>query len=232
MMLRFFLSIKTFLWLAGLSIVVFLAGSLYIPQNLDIFSEINEMPLFGWLNKNSDYLDKIYWIYILILLMGLMSVNMLVCTVDAIIKKTRLRGLVRVLSPQIIHISILIVLLGHGISALTGYKEDVTLKPGNLYRVRGFTIRLDDIEFFKRPDQSSTTWRIHISIDDKPHIIEVGRPSFYKGVGFFAKSAYRKRKKAIIGLVNDPGAGWEVAGAVLFVIGAVGIFYTKIGKEE
>jgi len=231
-MLRFFLSIKTFLWLAGLSMVTFLVGSLYIPQNLDIFSEINEIPLFIWLNKNSDYLGKIYWIYILIFLMGLISINMLICSIDAIIKKTRLRGLVRVLSPQIVHISILIVLLGHGISALTGYKEDVTLKPGIPYMVRGFNIRLDDIEFFKRPDLSSTSWRIHITIDDKPHVIEVGRPSFYKGVGFFAKSAYRKRKKAIIGLVNDPGARWEVAGAILFVIGAVGIFYTRIGKEE
>jgi len=231
MMLRFFLSIKTFLWLAGISIGIFLMGSLYIPQNLDIFSEINEMPLLKWLTKNNDYLNKLYWIYILIFLIGLMWLNMLICSIDAIIKKTRLRGLIKVLSPQIIHISILIVLLGHGVSAVIGYKEDVTLKPGNLYRVKGFDLKLDSIGFYKRPNESSTSWKVHISIDNKPHVLEVGKPSFYKDVGFFAKSAYRKRMKAIIGLVYDPGAMWEVAGAVLFVIGAAGIFYTKIEER-
>jgi len=230
-MLRFFLSTKTFLWLTGISIVIFLMGSLYIPSNLDIFSEINEMPLLRWLTKNNEYMSRLYWIYILIFLIGLIWLNMLICSIDAIIKKTRLRSLVKVLSPQIIHIAVLVILVGHGVSAITGYKEDVTLKPGNVYRVRGFDLRLDNIEFYKRPNESSTSWKIHVSIDDKPHVLEAGRPSFYKDVGFFAKSAYRKRKKAIIGLVHDPGANWEVAGAILFIIGAAGVFYTKIGRE-
>ncbi|GAB4541490.1 MAG: hypothetical protein Fur0020_10930 [Thermodesulfovibrionia bacterium] len=65
-------------------------------------------------------------------------------------------------------------------------------------------------------------------IDNYPYVLEVGRPAFYKGVGFFAKSAYQKKMKAVIGLVYDPGANWEVVGAVLFVIGSAGIFYTRL----
>ncbi len=230
-MLRFFLSIKTFLWITGISIGIFLIGSLYIPHNLAIYSGINEMPLMKWIVENNNYLNKLFWIYILIFLMTLMWLNILICSIDAIIKKTALKGLMRVLSPQILHISILLVLLGHGVSAVSGYKEDVSMEINGLYKVKGFTLKLDNIEFLKKPGQSSTNWKVHMRIDNNPYILEVGKPSFYNGVGFFAKSAYQRKMKAVIGLVYDPGAMWEVTGAILFIIGATGIFYIRL-KEK
>lgn len=230
-MLRFFLSIKTFLWITGISIGIFLIGSLYIPNNLAIYSGINEMPLMKWIVENNNYLNKLFWIYILIFLMTLMWLNILICSIDAIIKKTTLKGLMRVLSPQILHISILLVLLGHGVSAVSGYKEDISMEMNSLHEVKGFTLKLDNIEFLKKTGQSSTNWKVHMRIDNNPYILEVGKPSFYNGVGFFAKSAYQRKMKAVIGLVYDPGAMWEVTGAILFIIGATGIFYIRL-KEK
>ena len=227
-MLKFFVSIKTYLWVTGISIGIFLMGSLYIPKNLAIFSGINDMPLLNWLAENNTALDKLYWIYALVGIILLLWIITLVCSLDAIIKRTTWRSAVRVLSPQVLHIAVLLVVLGHGISAVTGYKHDVPMNTSETIQARGFDMKISSMEFFKNPGENSTRWRAHLEIDDKPHVLEVGQPVFYKNVGFFAKSAQKKKQTAIIGLVYDPGVLWEIIGAVVFVIGAGGVFYTKL----
>ncbi len=230
-MLKFFLSMKTYLWLTGLSAGVFLIGSIYIPRNLAIFSEINDMPLFNWLSQNSNDLDKFIWIYILVGLMLLLWISTLICSLDAIIKKTTRKQLLRILSPQILHIAILFVLLGHGISAVSGYKVDVPMNMNDTREVKGFDLKVDNMEFFNNPGESSTRWRVHLKINDDLHQLAVGQPSFYNGVGFFAKSAQQKKRSAIIGLIYDPGVIWEMIGAVIFIVGAVGIFITRFNDK-
>jgi cytochrome c biogenesis factor len=231
-MLRFFLSIKTYLWVTGLSIAVFLTGSLMIPHDLAFFSEINDMPLFSWISRNFSSTGRIFWIYILILLMFILWATTLICSIDAIIKRTRRNALIRVLSPQILHIAILFVLLGHAVSASTGYKEDISIKIGNSHELRGFSIRLENLEFINIPGENSTRWRAHLLIDGRKFIAEPARPAFYRGTGFFIKSAQQRKQKAIIGLVNDPGTTWEVAGAIIFIIGVAGIFWTRLNESQ
>ena len=229
-MLKFFISIKTYLWVTGIAIGIFLMGSLYIPKNLAIFSGINDMPLLNWLSENN-VLNKLYWIYALVGIILLLWIITLICSLDAIIKRTTWRSAVRVLSPQVLHIAILLVLLGHGISAVTGYKHDVPMNTSKTFQARGFDMKMSSMEFFKNPGENSTRWRAHIQIDDTLHVLEVGRPVFYRNVGFFAKSAQKKKQSAIIGLVYDPGVLWEIIGAVVFVIGAGGVFYTKFQES-
>jgi hypothetical protein len=75
-------------------------------------------------------------------------------------------------------------------------------------------------------------WRVYLNINRSEHVLELGRPAFYNGVGFFAKSAQQKKMKAIIGLVFDPGVVWELIGAVTFIIGASGVFYTRLSEKQ
>ena len=230
-MLKFFISIKTYLWVTGLSIGVFLAGSLYIPGNLAVFSGINDSPLLKWLSLNNDHLIKLYWIYILAGLMLLLSIITLICSLDAIIKRTTWKGLIKVLSPQVLHIAIILVLLGHGVSTLSGYKQDVPMKMNETIEMKGFDLKVNNMEFFKNPGENSTRWRVYLEINNDLRVIELGKPAFYNGVGFFAKSAQQKKMKAIIGLIYDPGVLWEIIGAVAFIIGAFGVFYVKLGEK-
>ena len=137
----------------------------------------------------------------------------------------------RVLSPQVLHIAILFVLLGYFVSASTGYKHDVPMNVGEAQEVKGFELRIDNMEFFKNPGEDSTRWRVHLKINNDTHKLEVGEPAFYKGVGFFAKSADQARKKAIIGLIYDPGVLWELIGAVVFILGAFGLFYVRFNEQ-
>ena len=210
---------------------VFLIGSFYIPQNLAVFSGINDMPLLKWLSMNNDSLDKLLWIYILTGLMMLLWISSLICSLDAIIKRTAWKGLIKVLSPQVLHLSIIFVLLGHGISAVTGYKQDVPMKINETYETKGFNMKISDMKFFKNPGENSTRWRVHLEINNDMHVLELGKPAFYNGVGFFAESAQEKKQKAIIGLIYDPGVLWEIIGAVTFVIGASGVFFTRFNEK-
>jgi len=64
-------------------------------------------------------------------------------------------------------------------------------------------------------------------------VLEPARPSFVGGTAFFAKSAQQRKMTAIIGVVRDPGVPWEVAGALLFLLGSAGILYSQLlAKKE
>ena len=231
-MLRFFLSIKTSLWLTGMIIGVFLIGSFYIPQNLALFSEINDIPLFTWLLENNHHLSKVFWIYLLVALMLLLWINTIVCSIDAIIKRTTWAGLIRVLSPQVVHLAILCVLVGYCVSASTGYKKDVSMNMIDSQKIEGFDLKINNMEFFTNPGENSPRWRVYLNINSSEHVLELGRPAFYNRVGFYAKSAQQKKMKAIIGLIYDPGVLWELIGAVTFIIGALGVFYSRLSEKQ
>lgn len=230
-MIRFFLSIKTYLWLSGFSILAFLAGSFYIPGNLEVFSEINDMPLFSWLSSNADGLDKFYWIYLLLCLMFLLGMNILICTLDAVIRKTTRGGLIEVLSPQVLHTGVIFVLLGQLVSSSTGYKRDIPLGVNDTVEIGGFNLTIKNMEFSNDQGEDSPSWRVYLKIDNEIHKLEPASPVFYRGTGFFVKSADHNRMKAIIGQVYDPGVWWEIIGAVMFVVGASGIFY-QMGRKK
>jgi cytochrome c biogenesis factor len=231
-MLRFFLSIKTYLWVTGISMGVFVTGSLYISKNLAVFSLINDMPLLRWLSENANVLDRTFWIYLMAGLILVLWICTLICAIDAVVKKATLKNMITALSPQVLHIAIIFVLLGHGASAVSGYKQDVPMKMNDAHEVKGFDLKVNDIEFFKNKGENSTRWRVHLEIDNELHMVELGKPVFYNGVGFFAKSAHKKKMKAIIGLVHDPGVVWEIIGAAVFAISAFGVFYIKLNETS
>jgi hypothetical protein len=92
-------------------------------------------------------------------------------------------------------------------------------------------MKVNNMDFFKNPGESSTRWRVHLEIDNHIHTLEVGKPAFYNKVGFFVKSAREKKQLAIIGLIYDPGVVWEIIGAIVFIIGAAGIFHTRLNER-
>ena len=94
-----------------------------------------------------------------------------------------------------------------------------------------FFENISDMKFFKNPGENSTRWRVHLEINNDTHVLELGKPAFYNGVGFFAESAQEKKQKAIIGLIYDPGVLWEIIGAAMFVIGASGVFFTRFNEK-
>jgi cytochrome c biogenesis factor len=233
LILRVLKSVKTALYLMGISMIVFLAGSVYIPKNLAVFSEINDMPLFQWLYDNREHAGKTYWIYAQLLLMAVFSLNMLVCTVYGLIDKNNLGNLVRKLSPHIIHTGVLLVLFGHLVSAGYGFKIDIPINAGERVSVERLTVNLKRVDLVSIQGENQQRWLLSLNViqdgREIESVVEPAKPIFLGGIGIFAKSA-DEDGRAILGIVRDPGVRWEIAGAILFMIGAMGIFLSKYSK--
>lgn len=230
-MMKFFTSLKTSLWIMGLSMIVYALGSFLIPLHLDVFSEINDMPLFSWLSLNRGELGASFWIYPLLALMALLAVNILVCGYDSLARGLRGGGIVELLAPQFLHLGVIIVLFGHLVSASTGYKEDVSLGLNDPRQVRGHRLELISLDFLNVIGEDSTRWRVGLVVDGRSAVLEPARPFFFKRTGYFAKSVSQKKERALIGLVYDPGVPWELAGAFFFILGGTGLFWSRIRKE-
>lgn len=214
----------------GISMLVFLAGSIYIPQNLDIFSEINDFPLFHWLYDNSDFLGKTYWLYLQIILMAALCLNMVVCTIDGLIGKLSLKNLIQKLSPHILHTGVLLVLFGHLVSGGFGYKKDVPLHTGEEVSIEDLRIHLERVNLVAIKGENQKRWRVELNIKTGDEVvnsvIEPASPLFLKGVGIFAKSA-EENGRVLLGIIRDPGVKWEIAGALVFLIGSIGLFWSR-----
>ncbi len=229
-MIKFFRSLKTSLWLMGVSILLYVLGSFFIPQHLDIFSEINDMPLMEWLNRNRGEMGVAFWIPALIVLMALLAANILVCGYDSLARGVPYGLSVETLAPQVLHLGVVLVLFGHLISAASGFREDVPLHPHEPQTVRGRRLELVNLEFLKMRGEDSTRWRIGLLIDGRSATVEPARPYFHERTGYFARSASQKQGRALIGIVYDPGVIWEVAGAILFLFGGAGLFFVQFRR--
>ncbi len=234
-MLGILKSIKTSLYLMGVSMFVCVIGSLMIPRNLDVFSEINDLPLMKWLSRNTEHHSTTFWIYGLVLLMAGLFVNMAVCTVDSLAHRFSLKGIVQKISPHIMHAGVLLVLFGHLMSAVFGSRMDVPLLPGEGISVSGTAIHLERVEFVKRPGEDQARWRVHLRADDGEKvtslIAEPASPAFQRKVAIFAKSA-EENGRVLLGLVNDPGVRWQIWGAVAFILGSLGLFWSRYVRIE
>ncbi len=230
-MIKFFTSIKTSLWLMGISMVVYALGAFFIPQNLDVFSEINDMPLFTWFSRNREFAGTFFWICLLVAFMALLSINTIVCSIDALVRGLTRKRFVEVLSPQVLHLGVIFILFGHLVSAAAGYRQDVPMNLGETRQIRGFTIGVESVEFVQLKGEDSTRWRVGLKINDIRRVLEPARPAFFSHVGFFAKSAQQGKNKAIVGLVYDPGVFWEILGALVFFVGAGGLFSMQFQRR-
>lgn len=229
-MLNVLKSLKTSLWILGTVMVTFVIGSMYIPENLEIFSEINDIPLFKWLDQNSEYLVKTYWIHIALILMAALSLNMVVCTIYELRERISLRALVQRLSPHVLHAGVLLVLFGHLVSGMTGFKNDISLQRGSEIKAQGLNIMITDMTFSEREGEDQRRWDVNTRIMSEKGIINAvigpAKPVFVQGIGVFVKSV-EESGRVLLGLVRDPGVKWEIAGAVVFLIGALGIFWSR-----
>jgi len=214
----------------GISMALYVAGAFFIPENLDIFTEINDMPLFTWLRQNRGALPVAFWIYLLLVVMALLVVNIVGNGYVTLVAGIKGRRYLQVIPPQVLHVGVVLVLFGHMVSAVSGYKQDVPIKLHEKRIVRGHVLELVNLESLKIEGEDSTRWRVGLVIDGKAATLEPAQPAFIDTIGYFAKSASENTRSALIGLVSDPGMGWEIAGAVCFILGALGLFVMQYRK--
>jgi hypothetical protein len=236
-MLQFFLSLKTAFWLFLLFIAILFIGSLSLPHNLAFFSGIDETPLFRWLAEAGN-VPVTWWIYVLIALLGLLAISTIFCTVEALLKRMGGRQMVLKLSPQVMHIGVLFIMLGHLLTASMGFKSDVLLKQGERRAVAGNAeVALQEVKVWKDRNGYDIDWEAKLEWTEGGTRTETAlRPVHPRYIGMFGlystSVSMEPERSALIRVIKDPGAAWALLGGFLLSLGGAGFLYGRVRMQE
>ena len=217
---RFFASTKLTIVLAAVICIVAGFGSIVAVRNGEFYRYLDQVVLLPWLlDKGAAFPKLTGWIFGLIALTAIFTVNTVVCTIDKVYAIIKTRMPVRAFYPQIVHIGFLIAVLGHLAGTVSGYKTTGNLLykdiPAPVPREQGLFMRLDEVEVKARPDapQELAFVRTRVTLLKDNEAVKTGdiginSPLLYKGIAFY----HVDTGKAPAGLVIDDGRGrYEVA---------------------
>lgn len=222
--IKILLSVKTTFVLFIIFILFAFIGSVELPGNLSFFSGIDDEPLFNWLSHNHT-LSKTWWIYALILTLGLIAINTIFCTVEALIKRVRGRNLIAKLCPQLMHIGVLLVMLGHLLTASNAFRTEINIKKGQSIQLpSGKRITVVSIKEYLDEEGFATDWTVEIVSGRKNFSIKPLKPVKIDGYHILAQAV--EKGTAVIRIIKDPGAMWALSGGALLCLAAV-VFITS-----
>lgn len=224
---RLFLSLKTTFAIFLAFIVLAVIGSLSLVNNLAFFSGVDDTPLFRWL-LTADDLRKTWWMYALIIALAFLAVNTIFCTVESVLKKIGGRNLMLKLAPQVMHVGVLFIMLGHLMTASLGFKADVSVGKGVVTDLfEGGAIFLEDIRVETDTNGYITNWEALVRWHEggsrsERRSLRPAQPLYFGKVGLYARSvANEPEPSALIRVSRDPGAPWALLGGFLLALGGV-----------
>jgi len=235
--LDFFLSLKTSLWLLGLSLLLMFAGAFVMPARKE-FQELHSRALFDWITEQP--MEVTWWLWGLIGVLAVMAVNTLCCSVESIIKKRKVTHWLLLISPQVIHIGFLFILLAHLLSATGAYQMTAVAREGSLVKiskddtllkVKNINIKLDYYG-----NVSDYAVDIEYLSDGKviaEDVIRPNDPSDKTGLNIIVKDLRPYPNEAVLFQIHsEPGALWALVGGILFTIGIITLILLRIKMEQ
>lgn len=229
-------SLRTTLWLLGFMLVLMLAGAVIMPGER-AFQQLRTMPLFDWIGEQPA--GTTWWLWGLIGLLSLLTVNTFFCSVESIIKKRRVTQWLLLISPQVIHIGFLFVLLAHLLSSLYAYEKMTTIYEGALIKLDdSMALKIKDIDVDIDYYGYISDWKVDVAYVSKgttivEDSIKPNDPSDKQGLNINVKNVRPyPRKVAYLQISYEPGARWALVGGILFMIGIVTLIALKIRLEK
>ena len=237
-MKNFFLSLKTTVWVLFALICVFFLGSYLMPAYKGIHGSMNDQLLFAWVERTAlDHPWATSWFFASIAGLVLLTVNTIVCSIQAIRGKWSSEDFLLRIAPQVVHIGFLCILLAHLLGAGWGYRLSGMLPVETSARLPdGRTLYLSDLRPLADARGNLRDWAAVVEIFENGQRVSGGvlgpnAPLFYKGMGVYLKSFDLQDRPIAFLMVNrDPGAVWALAGSVLFMIGTTIILTLKWKK--
>lgn len=237
-MRSFFLSLKTTTWTLLALILLFLVGAYMMPRYRDVFGPMNSLLLLQWAAEiGSRHPVLTWWFFGSIIALVTLTINTIVCSVQAVKGRwSRAEFLLRV-SPQVIHIGFLLILFAHLIGAVQGYRISGVLPKGAIaglpegraLYLREIYTRVDNAGYLM--DLSAEVYLFEDNNKVKVGVIGPNRPLFYRGAGVYLNGlGFKEGDSAIIMVTKDPGSTWALAGAIVFMIGSILLLAVKRQK--
>ncbi len=234
-MKNFFLSVKTTVWTLLVLICIFFVGSYMMPMHHGIFSSMNDDLLYAWAASTALHnLWYSWWFFAAAAALALLTINTLVCSLQAVKEKWSRSNVFLRISPQIIHIGFLFILLAHLLSAGWGYKISGALPEGAVAQLperKALYLRAVhaniDAQGFPR-DWSAEVTLIENNQPVSSGMLGPNRPLLYKGVAVYMKSfELEPRPYAVLLVAKDPGAIWALVGGIFFMMGSFSLLALK-----
>jgi hypothetical protein len=238
-MKNFFLSLKTTVWILFVLVCLFFVGSYLMPAHRDVFSPMNEELLVNWavLTALRNPLST-WWFFAALTALVLLAANTLVCSYQAIRGKWSRSEFFLRISPQVIHAGFLFILLGHLLSAVSGYKLSGMLPEGAAANLpEGKMLGIEKIDVKMDPEGYMTDWTASILIQEKESVVHgvlaPNKPVFHDGIVVYLKSlSFDSGPAANLLIVKDPGAVWALVGGILFALGSSVLLLLKWKKTS
>lgn len=235
--LNIFLSLRTSLWLLGFSLVMLFAGAFIMPANEE-FQLLHSIPLFEWIR--SQPLQITWWLWILIGILVVLTINTLFCSVESIINKRKVTQWLLLISPQIIHAGFLFILLAHLLSGLWASQGMAAAGEGSVVKLSGGNteLRVKEINMKYDPYGYLTDWDVSVEyLSDGNElyedIIRPNQPSTRMGFNINVKDLRPYPVEAVLLQINrEPGALWALIGGILFTVGIITLILLKIRMEK
>jgi len=237
-MKNFFVSIKTTVWTLFVLICLFFVGSYMMPSHREIFSTMNDDILLGWVARSSIHtLWYTAWFFFAAVGLLLLTINTLVCSIQAVWEKWSRPNILLRISPQIIHTGFLFILFAHLLGAVAGYRISGALPEGAAARLpEGQVLYLRSVHAVTDVRGFPTEWSADVMLFANNEQVAQGtlgpnQPLLYKGMGIYMKSfEFEPRPYAVLLIAKDPGAKWALVGGMLFILGSVTLLALKWKK--
>jgi len=235
--LNFFLSLSTSLWLLGFSLGMLFAGAFIMPASEE-FQLLHSTPLFEWIQDQS--LELTWWLWILIGILVLLTINTLCCSIESIVNKRKVTQWLLLISPQVIHVGFLCILLAHLLSGIGASQKMAAAGEGSVIRLSGdhTGLRVREINMSFDSYGYLTDWDVsveYLSDGTVLHmdIIRPNQPSTRMGFNINVKDLRLYPVEAVLLQINrEPGALWALVGGILFTVGIVTLILLKIRMER
>jgi len=234
--IRFFVSLKTSLWLLCLVTVLLLAGAFIMPGE-KAFLSVHSMPLLDWMRQQP--VKSTWWLWATMGLLLVLAANTLVCSIDSIVKKRKVTQWMLLISPQIVHIGFLFMLIAHLASAAGGFKTFAVAAEGtplempdnSVLQIKQIAMSFDSYGYLY-------DWAVDVEYRDNGQVLKKDRllpnkPVFHKGVGVYVKDLRAfPSKMVLLEVSREPGAVWALVGGIFFMTGTIALLVLKMKREE
>jgi hypothetical protein len=237
-MKNFFVSLKTTVWTLLVLICLFFIGSYMMPIHREVFAPMNGDILFRWITgAASRNLGYTWWFFAALAALMLLTLNTLVCSIQAVRGRWSHADFLLRISPQIVHLGFLFILLAHVLGAGWGYKLSGMMQEGTYAQLPGDRalylkeIRVETDENGYLKDWTAEAYLFEHNIRILVGTLGPNKPLFYDGVGIYIKSLSTEQgPAAFLVVARDPGMIWALVGGLLFIIGSVILLVLKWTK--
>ncbi len=196
-------------------------GSILTVKYADFYRSFDQLILFpALLDIGTEYLHLTFWIYLLIALVALFTLNTVVCTTDRLYQILTTKAPWRLIIPHIVHIGFLIAVLGHLASSVSGFKSPYNLlSEGEVVPVpytEELSIRLDGVEAAYTDTGDMDALKTTVTLfkggsEELTSTISINDPLIYNGIAFYHLKHGRTPSGLVLGvegeILNAPFGG-------------------------